>query len=417
MTITIKGESDKNAVCFYNDGVFDKRSFTMLGLSAKENDNPIGFFGTGFKYAIATLLRNNFRVRIVTSDCEYNFHTAPATFRNQEFTSILVSFGNVDDEAIELPFTTHLGTNWQLWQAYRELYTNASDEGGGVCLGYFDGGAIAGDVCVYVTGDNINDFASIHHEHDKYFLDQLTVAEGKRLRAVSKKLDSDNVIYYKTMYTGTRLDKETYFTYDYKTTQQLTEDRTIADTWYIRTHIGELWIHDMPYELLIKHLPEVASDKYFEHNLEFGYNPPSKDFIRACTYLNEHHRPMPMWARELLTKSLPFEQQVQNYTPTRHEMIRLKKAIAILHHHKCMVDMDALILCGDLPNDVAGYYHDGVIYISRKAFASLEMLLGTIYEEHVHMVEACGDFTRKMQNVLVDRVASLMVELYEIDND
>jgi hypothetical protein len=414
MTITIKGTEGHNAVCFYNDGEFDKRSFTMLGLSAKEGEDKIGFFGTGFKYAIATLLRHGLKVCIETPSTVYNFHTAESTFRDKEYTSIYCAYGS---EYIELPFTTHLGANWKLWQAYRELYTNAKDEGGGVCLGHFAGGAIAGDVCVYVGGDDINDFAGVYHKHDKYFLDQLTVAEGKRMRCVSKKQDSDNVVYYKTMYTGTKLEKETYFTYDYKATQDLTEDRTLSDTWYIRTHIGELWIHDMPYELLVKHLPEISTDKYFEHNLEVGYNPPSKDFIRACTYLNEHNRPMPMWARELLTKSLPFEQQVQNYTPTRHEMVRLKKAIAVLHHHKCMVDMNALILCGDLPNEVAGYYCDGVIYISRKAFASLEMLLGTIYEEHVHMVECCGDFTRKMQNVLVDRVASLMVELYEIDND
>ena len=67
--------------------------------------------------------------------------------------------------------------------------------------------------------------------------------KARALRCVAKKEDSDNVVYYKTMYTGTKLDRPTFFTYDYVSTDELTEDRTLADTWYIRTHIGELWVH------------------------------------------------------------------------------------------------------------------------------------------------------------------------------
>lgn len=412
--------STYNAVCFFNDGEFDRRSFTMMGLSAKQTDNPIGFFGTGFKYAIATLLRHGLKVRITHHDVEYNFHTAPATFRDQEFNAIYCSFGNVDDDFIELPFTTHLGANWKLWQAYRELYTNVKDERGAVMLAEYDEEGVAGDVCIFVGGDDdrIKEFIDIYNKHDKYFLDQLTLAEGHRMRCVEKKHDSDNVVYYKTMYTGTKLDKPTYFTYDYVSTQSLTEDRTLGDTWYIREHIGSLWSCDMSYDMLVEHLPQVANGKYYENNLDVGYNPPSADFIKACAYLTKHHMSMPMWARDLYTKQLPFDKQIEPYKPTRHQRTQLKKAIAILHHHRVMIAEDRIVLCVSLPEETLGYYKDDVMYIAKQAFeAGFEKLLGTLYEEHVHMVEHTSDMTRKMQNILIDRIASLMLEVYEMEDD
>ena len=406
-----------NAVCFYNDGEFDRRSFTMLGLSAKSNDNPIGFFGTGFKYAIATLLRNGLNVRIVTDDSEYDFYTATSSFRDKEYTSIYCKILGVDN-AIELPFTTHLGANWKLWQAYRELYTNAKDELGGVCLADFNGPRVAGDVCVLVGGDNIHNLIEVYNKHTKYFLpaEHPTLADGERMRCVDKKHDSDNVIYYKTMYTGTKLDKRSYFTYDYTSTQELTEDRTLANPWMLREHIGDVWVLAMSYDMLVEHLPHIASSEYFESNLDVGYKTPSEDFYRACQYLNEHHKQMPMWARDLYTKSLPFDKQVLRYTPTRYQRLQLAKAVRILHHHKHMIDPERIVLCVSLPDDLLGYYRDAIIYISKSVFDhGFEKLLGTVYEEYIHEHDNTHDYSRKMQNILVDKCASLMLEVYEME--
>jgi len=410
--------NNANAVCFYNNGEFDKRAFTMLGLSAKQTDNPIGFFGTGFKYAIATLLRHGYKVRIYTDDCVYNFHTAPSVFRDKEYTSIYCSYGEDDEDYIELPFTTHLGANWKLWQAYRELYTNARDEQGSVSLAHADSVDRTYSVCVLITGDNIAEFIKIYNAHDKYFINPLApvVCEGARMRCLERKPDSDNVVYYKTMYTGTRLDKKSYFTYDYVDTQELTEDRTLAHAWMLREHIGTLWATSMSYDMLITHLPKVATSEYYEHNLEIGYQPPSEAFFAACAYLNEHHLSMPLWARDLYTKQLPFAQQITAYKPTRHQQALIRRAVSILHHHRCMIDTDKMTMCVSLPDEILGYYKDDHIYISKLVFDhGFEKLLGTMYEEYIHQHENVGDYTNRMQNFLVDRCASLMLQVYEMD--
>jgi hypothetical protein len=52
------------SVIFQNLGLIDLRAVQIMGLNAKESKNPIGQFGTGLKYAIAVLLRNNCSVSI-----------------------------------------------------------------------------------------------------------------------------------------------------------------------------------------------------------------------------------------------------------------------------------------------------------------------------------------------------------------
>ena len=405
------------SVCFYNDGEFDRRSFTLLGLSAKSSDNSIGFFGTGFKYAIATLLRHGMSVCIATRSTVYNFTTAKATFRDKDYTAI---YCNYDDEVVELPFTTHLGANWKLWQAYRELYTNAKDEGGGVCLANSDGSHSTNDVCVLVGGDNIAELVVIYNNHNKYFLNDNTpvICEGDRMRIVAKKHDGDNVVYYRTMYTGTKLDKPSHFTYDYTAKQELTEDRTLAHPWMLREHIGDVWTANMSYDMLIEHLPRISKMDVYEYNLDTSYHlvGPSKDFLRACAYLIEHHQSMPMWARDLYTKQLPFDKQITVYQPTRHQLALVKRAIAVLHHHRCMIDPTLVVLCVSLPDDTLGYYREGIIYISEAVFdLGFEKLLGTMYEEYLHHHEHVSDNSRHMQNLLIDKCAALMLEIYEID--
>jgi len=402
------------AICFYNDGTLDHRAFTMLGLSAKSDDKAIGFFGTGFKYAIATLLRHGCDVQVWTDTRVYGFHTKHGKFRNKEFDFIYYNDGG--DER-ELPFTTHLGANWKLWQAYRELYTNALDEGGGVALieNVDDYGGRLGDICVCVIGD---EFVKIYEQHAKYFLNAPALAQSFRMRCVEKIADSDNVVYYKTMYTGTKLDKPTHFTYDYTTTVELTEDRTIGDTWSLRHHISHLWLEHMSYDFLIQHLPAIANEKMYENQLSADYCTPSDDFNRACAYLNQHHRSMPLWARDAYNRSRPFDEQVEHFKPNRWQRTQLKRAIAILHYNGSMIDPATITTCASLPEDVIGLYKNGTIYITKEAFErGFLALLGTLYEEYTHLTTGYEDGTNRLQNLLVDKVANLMQQVYEMDKD
>src|SRR5262245_11125588 len=404
------------ALCFYNNDEMDKRHFTMLGLSSTaDDDKAIGFFGTGFKYAIAAMLRNKAHIHVFSNGDEYYFYVKSGTFRDQEHDFIQVQDINNEKE-YELPFTTHLGANWAPWQVYRELYTNALDEGGGVKVldNLSDADNIKGVRIVIMGSDELLD---VHEQHDKYFLKAETITETRTMRAIEREQHHDNVVYYKTMYTGSKVDKETYFTYDYKSHQQLTEDRTLAHMWYLRQHITELWLH-MPYDLLIEHLPKLGRDKYYESGLEADHYDPPDDFNRAVKYLIDHHRSLPMWARDTYVRTRPFDEQVTTYKPTKYEQKLLERALDVLTHHKIMIDRDRVIPVVSLPDDILGMCRDDNMYIAKECFAQgFNKILGTVLEEWLHYDKGFEDMTRKMQNALIDMCAIYMDHIYTAECD
>ena len=121
-------------VIFKTPGHIDHRSFTTFGINSKPNTGtPIGYFGTGLKYAIAGLVRLECEVDVWIGDTRYHFRKKKVAFRDKEFDVIymdknrrwLRKMGQT-----ELPYTTELGKTWQMWQFFRELEANTRDEKG-----------------------------------------------------------------------------------------------------------------------------------------------------------------------------------------------------------------------------------------------------------------------------------------------
>jgi hypothetical protein len=110
-------------LAFINDGVLEIELVKLLGVSVKETDDPIGFFGTGLKYALATALRLGGTVTIITGGLRYEVSGKDITLRDKQFTQVMLN-----DEP--LGFTTELGKQWEAWMVVRELYSNALDESG-----------------------------------------------------------------------------------------------------------------------------------------------------------------------------------------------------------------------------------------------------------------------------------------------
>src|SRR5690606_673401 len=101
---------------------FDIEALTTLGVSVK-SEGSIGYFGTGFKFALATLLRTGHLVTIHTPNESYRFTALTRNIRGQDFQLIQMN-------GVSLGFTTEFGKNWEMWMAFRELHSNTLDEGG-----------------------------------------------------------------------------------------------------------------------------------------------------------------------------------------------------------------------------------------------------------------------------------------------
>ena len=96
---------------------------TTMGVSVKGSGEAIGKFGTGLKYAIAGTLRLGGTVDIWIGREHFEFVAKEARIRGKTFQIVHCN-------GQPCGFTTELGKHWEPWQLFRELASNALDEGG-----------------------------------------------------------------------------------------------------------------------------------------------------------------------------------------------------------------------------------------------------------------------------------------------
>ena len=107
-----------------NNGELDIRLVALMGGTTKANDKyKIGQFGTGLKYTLAYLFRNNIDFKIFSGEQEVNVKTESETISGMDFEIICI-------EGNRTSITTSMGHQWDAWMILRELWCNALDEGG-----------------------------------------------------------------------------------------------------------------------------------------------------------------------------------------------------------------------------------------------------------------------------------------------
>lgn len=203
---------------FRNQGILDLASIVTFGVSVKTEGTPIGFFGTGLKYAIAILLREGCAIGIRTHQGA-DVHVY--AFGLEEIQVRGVPFQCVTLNGQHLAFTTEYGKTWELWQAARELYSNCLDERGEVVdysVDDYQG------TQVIVSGEA---FEAVWQERHAFLLDTTPVYATESLEI---HMGASEFVYYQGIRVLT-LNPPSMFTYNLLNRQALTEDRTLASWW------------------------------------------------------------------------------------------------------------------------------------------------------------------------------------------
>ncbi|WP_018629240.1 hypothetical protein [Niabella aurantiaca] len=145
-----------------NNGELDIRLVALMGGTTKANDKfKIGQFGTGLKYTLAFLYRNNLDFKIFSGEKEVRLHIEKEDIRGEQFEIICID-GN------RTSITTRMGEDWLAWMIIRELWCNALDEGGAERCETEVAVGDPGTTSFYIQIDR--QIENVIKEWDKYFI-------------------------------------------------------------------------------------------------------------------------------------------------------------------------------------------------------------------------------------------------------
>ena len=405
-------------IIFKNKGVIDPRAIKTFGVNVKEDSaSAIGYFGTGLKYAIAVLLRHGCTISIHSGGDNYTFDLGETTIRGKNFKIV-----RMNEE--ELGFTTELGKKWEMWMAYRELYSNALDEGGHAEQTDDLTALMVGpnDTAVMVEGA---EFEEVHTLRDMYFVDhdrrQQVLANGQ-CQAFKKMYNNmdEGILFYKGVRVGLT-SGPAQFDYNFTGGIDLTEDRTMRWPFQARYYITGLFLSMEQNKDLLSEF--IMLDNGMASNFEqrtdytstwYGPPEPSKFWLDTVGELRKKNADTGMNPTAIVLHKKFREKTV---LPTvsvplnEIEATQLEKAKTFCKE-TLQMDLDKFpcIVAEHLGNNGLGLadMDNNIMYIAKKCFQKgTKQVAAAIVEEYTHLDTRCRDESFEQKWAYLDTILTL----------
>lgn len=392
-------------IIFTNPGLIDLRAIRTFGWNAKQCENPIGMFGTGSRYGIATLLRTGHKVTLYRGVDRYVFGTRKVEARGDK-TFDLITMTGPDGIAEELAFTTDLGKTWVAWQAYRELHSNALDEGGDTTYGTFYDPHLNDDKTTFaVEGDGIEEAYS---ERASIFLTTKAIAGVSGIEAHA---GASNYVFYRGVRVGT-LENPSVFTYNLKSETSLTEDRTLRNIYDLYMKISQI-IAGSPNADFVRRAITVGPD-HLESAMHPYSNVPSPTFLSVYADVRKDGGMLQLTpVANAIWRSIKGESPLPdpiNLNPIQRQ--QLDRAIAFCLKAGWDVTAYPIVVIPHAPGNLLGLAENGKIILTLAAFdGGTKMIASTLYEEYLHLRLGFEDMSRSLQNHLFNQVVNLAERL------
>lgn len=381
-------------IVFTNPGLIDTDAAFTMGVNVKEGSNPIGHFGTGLKFALATLLRNDGKITIWRGTERIDITGKPKDIRGKQFNMVCAN-----NE--QLGFTTELGKGWEPWMAFRELACNALDENGRY---YSTMGQVepeAETTHIVVQGGGID---KAYHERGGI------LAEGEPIYADERfevRPGETNFIYYRGVRVGKMPMRMTHH-YNILQPIELTEDRTYKWEFEITGALGRAFAKCDHKEILDRALK--CGEGYVEHHISIpSHETHSEKFKEVAATLREDMGNTV--AANPSAKDIARTHKLAQLGPddsielSPEDQQKLNLAIQALKAAGYPVDEYPVTLVNDLGPGVYGMAKEERIFMSRIPFEKgTKEVAATLLEEWAHMRTGYGDMTRGLQTWLFDQV-------------
>ena len=356
-------------IVFSNPGILDMRGLTTFGLTSKSGQSKLGRFGTGLKYSTAVIIRAGGKITISAGGETYEIGKTTDTFRGNEITQL-----KMNDSV--LPFTTDLGKDWEIWQAFRELYSNALDEGGDVFHSEKVAETVGDETKISIE---LPAFEAIYYTMEEHFIgkqeapiyasESMEVYRGKSL-----------FIFYQGIAIH-KLKEPTAFRYNLKGYVDLTEDRTAKYDWQIKGTIALCLTKTDNGEVAL-----AAADQRntFEASLDFSNSEASKVFLGAAVELGKNCNPTAM---ALVRAQLAVDtNQYTVYSKADPGAETFANAMVVLRNTGADLSKAVFVLA----SGVSFYYdyeiRNGKIFINEKIFKNQEKMNVAVIEAYSTIV-------------------------------
>jgi len=414
-----------------NNGVIDEKSLYLLGASTKRNDSTkIGMFGSGNKYALAFLLRNDFELSIYAGTEKISISYEVEKLGIQDFKSIVVNGRNTG-------ITTDFGKDWELWQAIREIYCNAIDEGGQTMEYVHEVSPKENETHFYIsTRPEISNFFA---NYDSYFGDQKEILFENKHGKILKKHD-ENANLYRRGVKCLNTNKNSIFDYDFPNID-IDENRLVKYSWKVDESIWRL-IYSCTNKELIKLILFNQSDELLEKSIsewsDLSASNVSDEFkevlseMKICNrsmggYLSEEERlqftllPNKIFnsIRGLLDNNNLGDRfktigsvLYREFYPGSLHLSNLEKAKEFFkdceYQEPILNEINFGIFDSEKTLAMADIENNFMILSKRVLEMGVQDIVNAIIEEHIHLKYKCHDETREMQNAFIEEMILIL---------
>jgi hypothetical protein len=294
-----------------------------------------------------------------------------------------------------LGFTTELGRDWQVWQAFRELYSNCRDEPDGVVSDY----PVENDTVIVVRGE---EFKNCYYNRSQVFLE-------RKPEITLPFVEVHDVPSTHLFFRGVRvmeLPKRTAFTYNLTRQMTLTEDRTLKSVYEAAYYLSRC-------------LPMINDANFADRLLKYGdWENSSLDYAdcseASSVFLDSierlgHSGNIAGHALRLLKKKREDAEIMKPVLVSESQERDIQKALEILKKLNVMMPRDGFTIVSSLGHNIVGLCRNNQIYLSMRCIAQGPNYIAiTLYEEWIHREYDYADESRAMQQHLLDKILELV---------
>lgn len=427
----------KKYIKISNQGLLNIKLMTLMGGTTKENQpEKIGFFGTGGKYLMSYMARNDLSLRLFVGKKEVKIEAKPENVGGVDFKII-----HIDGK--ETSITDKMGRDWKPWYILREVWSNALDEGKPKRSLVSNVSGVENRTTFFLEADV--EFLNVWNNWTKYFiqdLEPLHVQDGFKLYSGN----SDTLKIYKqgVLVSEKKVDGGSIFSYDIDkcNINELRELLDTADALIYKT------VTQLDSKKMVTYFLENCNEKVYEGGMDYdwgwykGFNETWKDAIGNAKLIHKEALDK-IKAREVnidttgtiviakgLYKALTkkFEGigalRVANKNNEFFEYLepelelKIKQALTILEQCDYWVHPELKFIFGEFGNKttMAEVSLDKKeILISNKFMQkSLFSIIAMLIEENEHFNTGLNDETRAFQQHFIDLFTQTLLAKHEI---